>query len=198
MSEDADAGPVKHDSAASLSRHYGRVRRGRDRGIIDRARHDFCRKNMKTLYFDIDGTILLNDQNAVKAHLGSGRFETAVRKAGFTSLVCVGNFCAIAQGIKELGIGYDELGILYGLCRGAFQDETWLRNNTVLINDPRNRADFIDYSSDWWYVDDLAQYYMEIVGKANIYQENPGGRICAPSPNGDGKDVLEWLIKTTL
>lgn len=153
---------------------------------------------MKTLYFDIDGTILLDEKNAVKAQLGGGKFEAAVREAGFSSLVCVGNFCAIAQGIKELGNEYDELGVLYGLCGGAFQDETWLRTTTVLINDPRNRADFIDYSSDWWYVDDLARYYMEITGKANIYQDNIGGRICAPSPNGDGKDVLEWLKKTTL
>lgn len=153
---------------------------------------------MKTLYFDIDGTILLNDKNEVKADLGSGRFEAAVRKAGFSSLVCVGNFCAIANGVKELSVEYDELGVLFELCGGAFQDETWLRNNTVLINDPRNRADFIDYSSDWWYADDLARYYMEIVGKANIYQENIGGRIYVPSPNGDGKDLLEWLEKTAL
>jgi hypothetical protein len=92
---------------------------------------------MKTLYFDIDGTILLDDQNVVKSQLGSGRFEAALRK-----------------------------------------------------------ADFIDYSGDWWYVDDLAQYYMERASKANIYVENLGGRIYVPSPNGDGRDVLEWLMKT--
>ena len=153
---------------------------------------------MKTLYFDIDGTILLDDRNAVKAELGNGEFEAAVRSAGFLALVCVGNFGAIAHAVKELGVEYDELGVLFGLCCGAIQDETWLRSRTVLITDPQHRADFIDYTGDWWYVDDLARHYMESAGKTEIFKENLGKRICAPDPQGDGRDVLEWLSTAAL
>lgn len=37
---------------------------------------------MKTLYFDIDGTILLADEGTVKPELKAGRFEAAVRAGG--------------------------------------------------------------------------------------------------------------------
>ena len=153
---------------------------------------------MKTLYFDIDGTILLNDRNVVKPELGNGAFEAAVRNAGFLALVCVGNFGAIARVVKELGVEYDEIGVLFGLCRGAIEDEAWLRSMTVLITDPQHRADFIDYTGDWWYVDDLARHYMESAGKTEVFQEYLGNRICMPDPQGNGRDVLEWLSAVAL
>ena len=152
---------------------------------------------MKTLYFDIDGTILLNDRNAVKSALAAGKFEGAVRSAGFLRLVCVGNFAAIASAVRELGVEYDELGVLFALCGGAFQDEAWLRSRTILVTDPGNRADHIDYSGDWWYVDDLAEQYMQNAGRDDLFGENLGKRICAPEPLGDGHDLLKWLRKAT-
>jgi hypothetical protein len=153
---------------------------------------------MKTLYFDIDGTILVEDRNAVKSDLGDGKFEAAVRAAGFEKLVCVGNFGGIARAIKDLGVEYDELGVLFNLCRGAFSDEVWLRSNTVLIDDPQNRADYIEFTCNWWYVDDLARYYMDSAGKSDQFQDFCGSRICAPDPKGSGRDVLEWLSGTAL
>ena len=41
---------------------------------------------MKTLYFDIDGTILLLDQHVPKPGLANGRFEAAIRKVGFQNV----------------------------------------------------------------------------------------------------------------
>lgn len=148
---------------------------------------------MKTLYFDIDGTILVDDKNAVKSDLDNGMFEAAIKKARFEKLVCVGNFGAIAKAVKDLGVEYDELGVLFGLCRGAFLSETWLRSVTTLISHPQDRADAIDFDGNWWYVDDLAFHYLDRGGKADLFGEFFGSRICSPDPKGSGRDVLEWL-----
>jgi hypothetical protein len=148
---------------------------------------------MKTLYFDIDGTILLEDRNAVKPRLGAGEFESAVRSAAFSKLVCVGNFCAVARAVRELRAEYDALGVVFHLCRGAFRDEAWFRSSTVLIEDPQRRVDAIDLAGDWWYLDDSARLYMADAGKIDVFREDVGRRICAPDPVGDGADVLGWL-----
>lgn len=150
---------------------------------------------MRTLYFDIDGTVLLGDGEAVKSELGAGRFEEAVRSAGFSRLVCVGYFAAIAHAVSGLGADYDALGVLFQLCRGAFQDEAWLRSRTVLVADPENRVDHIDFRGDWWYVDDLAERYMHLAGRDDTFRANLGGRVCVPDPLGNGHDVLEWLLR---
>ena len=99
---------------------------------------------MRILYFDINGTILDNKKAAVKSHLGEGQFEEAVRRAEFTRLVCVGNFCAIAHAVREIAPDYDEIGVLFRLCRGAFRDDVWLRPKTGFVVDPSNRAAHID------------------------------------------------------
>ena len=70
--------------------------------------------------------------------------------------------------------------------------------NTVLIDDPQNRADYIEVTGNWWYVDDLACYYMDSAGKSDLFRDYCGSRICAPDPNGSGRDVLEWLRGTAL
>jgi len=152
---------------------------------------------MKTLYFDVDGTILLEDEGVVKPELAAGRFEAAVRAAGFERLVCVGNFGAIADAMGKLGLEYDALGVLYDLCDGAFRDEAWLRSVTTLIGDPRHRAEHIDYAGDWWYLDDLARAYLESSGRQGLYEEHAGRRLLAPDPQGDGGDVLEWLSNSS-
>jgi hypothetical protein len=148
---------------------------------------------MKTLYFDIDGTILFNEKVGVKPALGKGRFEQAVRGAGFSQLVCVGSFATIAHMLSGLDPEYDSLAVLFTICRGAFQDESWLRSQTTLVADPANRVDYIDFDGDWWYVDDLAAHYMTLAGKADAFRANLGTRICVPEPMGEGVDILSWL-----
>ena len=149
----------------------------------------------KTIYFDIDGTVLLDEHQKVKSALGQGCFERAVREAGFTDLVCVGNFAGIAHTLKSIQIDYDGLGMIFQLCAGAFEDEKWFRARTALLEDPADRAKYIDLNGDWWYVDDLAEYYMERAGLEGVFTSQLGSRICMPDPDGDGQDVLEWLSK---
>jgi hypothetical protein len=74
----------------------------------------------------------------------------------------------------------------------------WLRSKVTFVPDPGNRVAHIDMSKDWWYVDDLAEYYMRLAGKADLFQEHVGGRVCAADPAGDGSDVLKWLALTAL
>ena len=152
----------------------------------------------KTLYFDIDGTLLLVDQDKVKPLLARGRFERSVRNAGFTRLVCVGNFCSMLAVVKELGVvDFDNLGALAQICGGAFDDGPWFRSVTKLVATPERRAKHIEYSGDWWYVDDLADEYMADAGMDDILAQHRGNRVFIPEPNGDGEDILDWLRNVT-
>ena len=152
---------------------------------------------MKTLYFDVDGTVLLADQDEPKPCLASGRLEAAVRRAGFLKLVCVGNFCRIAGMIKEIGVEYDELGVLLGICRGVFTDAQWFRSVASLVRDPQHRTEHIDFSSDWWYLDDLAAQYLLEANQEHVLTIHQGRRVFMPSPIGDGQDILDWLKETS-
>ena len=148
---------------------------------------------MKILYFDIDGTVLLTDTNKAKPCLANGRFEAGIRRAGFSNLVCVGNFARIAHAVKGMGLEYDELGVLFGICGGAFSDEKWFRSVTTLVSDPEQRTTLIDFSGNWWYMDDLANEYFHAGGQVEILSAHLGNRVLIPNPTGDGQDVLEWL-----
>ncbi len=148
---------------------------------------------MKTLYFDIDGTILTSDQHDVKPCLANGRLEAAIREAGFQRLVCVGNFSRIAGLLRESGVAYDELAALFSLCRGAFGDETWFRSVTSLVANPEHRTREINFSGDWWYVDDLAAEYLRAANQGDLLTQHQGTRIFMPSPTGNGDDLMKWI-----
>lgn len=147
----------------------------------------------KVLYFDIDGT-LLSPESEPKPRLAGGAFEEGVREAAFDRLVCVSNLGKIIQFLGEMGKVSDGLGLAFELCRGTFADEAWFRQVTTLaMKYAEHRVHIIDYSADWWYLDDLAAYFMEKEGRSDLFKANVGRRIFAPNPNGDGLDILDWL-----
>ena len=146
----------------------------------------------KILYFDIDGTLLFGDSEA-KPCLANGAFERAVRDAGFEQLVCLSNMLEIVYVLRDLGKEPDGLGMVFDLCRGTFADEAWFRRSTIIPQVRGNRVRSIDFSGDWWYVDDLAKRFMEKEGWLDLFRTHVGGRILAPDPDGDGRDVLKWL-----
>jgi hypothetical protein len=148
---------------------------------------------VKTLYFDIDGTLLGLESGEVKPALLGGRFEQEVRKAAFNKVVCVGSVVNVIRSLEELGQDSDGMSLVLTLCNGAFSGERWFRESVQLVADPDERVSHIDFSGDWWYVDDLAAYYFEKAGLADVFEENEGCRIFVPDPDGDGSDVLEWL-----
>ena len=145
---------------------------------------------MRRLYFDIDGTVLILDTGEPKPALIAGRLETAIRNAGFDEIVCVGNFVGVAHAMRAVKPGYDSLGVIFALCRGVFQDESWFRQAARLALDPKNRALEIDLESDWWYMDDLAREYMMRAGLHTMFEREEGRRILVPGAEGDGSDVL--------
>lgn len=118
------------------------------------------RPTMKILYFDIDGTFILEERSEPKSKLAGGQLEVAVRRARFDRLVCVGNFSCIVHLVKGSQPEYDALGVLFGICRGVFSDERWFGTVTSFVADPAKRFEYVDLSSDWWYVDDLAADYV--------------------------------------
>jgi hypothetical protein len=148
---------------------------------------------MKTLYFDIDGTVLLLDTDRAKLALGGGMLEAAVRRAGFEKLVCVGNFAHAARLLKAMDSNYDEIDVLFRLCDGTFTDEDWFRSVTAMVSDPDNRGRHIDLTDDWWYVDDLAAQFLVQAGRQDVLQAQRGRRAFVPDAYGHGQDILQWL-----
>jgi hypothetical protein len=148
---------------------------------------------MKTLYFDIDGTILSIDRGEAKSYLRDGALERTVRRTGFTHLVCVGNIGIVASEVESLGVEYDAIGVVFKLCDSAFVDESWFRSVTRMIADPANRAHYIDYSSNWWYLDDLAASYLQKAGRLEELRELVCDRVFMPNPRGNGMGVIDWL-----
>ena len=149
---------------------------------------------VKTLYFDINGSIVCEYQ--CKPALADGAFEQAVREAGFQRLVCMSNAQSFVKLLNEMGHATNPLTIMFDMCWGAFCDADWFRQVTTLVPDPDHRALYIDVATDWWYVDDLAKEYLEKDGFANLFEANVGRRILVPSPGSDGSEILRWLANS--
>ena len=67
----------------------------------------------KSLYFDIDGTILDESTKAVKKNLQNGQLELKIREANFDKIFCVGNVKDIFQGLEHMGQQVDGVEIVY-------------------------------------------------------------------------------------
>jgi hypothetical protein len=150
--------------------------------------------DMRTLYFDIDGTLLLGSFGAPKPALADGAFERLVRAAGFERLVCVGNVVQIVRTLEK-SAPVDGLGMVLRVCQGVFEDARWFRRVITLIDDPEERARTVVESggADWFWIDDLAEHYCAQAALGAAYLEHAGTRILAPTPEGDGRDLAEWL-----
>ncbi len=147
----------------------------------------------KILYFDVDGTILPRNTPEPKSALADGRLEAAIRDAGFTGMVCVGNFASIAHMATSIDPGYDSIGTLFRMLGGAFSDEDWFRSVTGLVVDAQKRAEHISFEGDWWYTDDLALEYLGAASRSQLLSGDDAHRICIPDPYGDGADIIDWI-----
>jgi len=146
---------------------------------------------MKTLHFDIDGTLLTESEP--KTALAGGAFERAVRETGLSRLVCVGNIVTTIRFLFDRREPIDGLRMVFDTCRGTFADWEWFRLVTSLVEDSEHRARHIELSNNWFYLDDLAEAFFTREGMADLYGREVGKRILAPDPFGDGSDVLRWL-----
>jgi len=148
---------------------------------------------VRTLFFDLDGTVVALEEGTVKPRLAGGAFERAIRRAAFDRLVCVGSAVALIAYVEGLKIHADGHQMIFDLCLGAFEDKSWFVSVCSWIAAPKERGSVIDDVGDWWYVDDLAQRYLEQAGKHSLFELHNGGRILVPDANGDGQDVRDWL-----
>ena len=153
---------------------------------------------MRTLYFDLDGTLIGQRTGRSKSALVGGHFEDAVRAAGFEQIVCMGSFVGVIHELASVRPDYDGPGAILDLCAGTFRDQTWFRRMLRLVGDPWNRAAEIPLEQDWWYVDDLAQAFLSRAGRDDVFRAELGRRICVPQPDGDGSDILTWLSRSGL
>jgi len=151
---------------------------------------------MKVLYFDIDGTLIDEDTAKPKPVLADGRFEELVDEAHFDRLVCVGNIASVVQQVASLIPTADQKEIVFQYCAGVFKDKALFRKRVELMADPEHRGAHIDFSADWWYVDDLAPYYLNVESNGDILVKECGRRVFVPRANGDGSGVAAWLEKT--
>jgi hypothetical protein len=148
---------------------------------------------MRTFYFDLDGTLLVESFGAVKPALARGAFERAVRAVRFDRLVCVGNAVTIAHTLRKLGREVDGREMIRDLCRDAIVDTEWFLSTLDLASNPEHRVCDIDFDGDWWYADDLAELYFARENLDVAFTEHNGERICITDPEGDGSDLLTWL-----
>jgi hypothetical protein len=146
---------------------------------------------LKILYFDIDGTLFCNSEP--KTALSNGIFEIAFRVAGFSKIVCVGNIVTAIHLFNSIKEPMDGLKLVFDICRGKFVDWDWFSEITELVQDPEHRAHCIDFASDWYYIDDLAEAFILKEGMSELFVSELGRRILVPDPYGDGKDILNWL-----
>jgi hypothetical protein len=147
----------------------------------------------RLLYFDIDGTILDKSSKAVKKNLQDGQLELKIREANFDKIYCVGNVNDIFQGLDKMGQHVDSVEIVYTLCFDAFTDFDWFMNYVCCTKNPDQRIKQIQFSEDWWYMDEMAGHYLKKGGKSEILKRQQGNRILIPKPNGDGEDIINWF-----
>ena len=115
----------------------------------------------KTLYFAIDGTILARSTKAVKKYLQKGVLELKIRETHFERIICVGDVHNIFNGLEEMGQHVEKAEIVYTLCFDAFTDFDWFVNTVHCSKNPDQETNQIDFSGDWWYMDDLAEKYLK-------------------------------------
>jgi hypothetical protein len=148
---------------------------------------------MKTLFFDIDGTILADGTGKCKPALRGGALERAIRLCGFEAVICVGNICYIITCLQEMGKEIQPMELIFELCDGAFENLDWMMKEVQYMKDPTSRGDQIDFEGDFYYADDLAEYYLTLADKTELFARHSGKRILVPDPDSTGEDLLRWL-----
>jgi len=146
---------------------------------------------LKILYFDIDGTLLSDSEP--KPALAQGVFEQEVRAAAFERLVCVGGIVTTIRFLLSRQQPVDGLRMVFEACKGIFCDWNWFASVATLVEDPEHRVRYIDRAADWYYLDDLAEAFFMKEGFPNVFRSEMNRRVLAPTPSGDGSDILLWL-----
>jgi hypothetical protein len=92
-----------------------------------------------------------------------------------------------------MGKEVEPMRMIFEVCDGAFLNLEWMEQRIELMKDPTARCKYMDFQSDFFYVDDLAEYHMRMAGLSTLYEQYAGGRILRPEPSSSGGEILRWL-----
>jgi hypothetical protein len=148
---------------------------------------------MKCLYFDLDGTIITENESKVKTALSNGKLEKLIIATQFGKIFFVGSIIECFKAQTNQDKKNDNLKMVFNLCDGAFFNQDWFIENVTLIENPAHRVREINIETDWWYIDDLAEYYCRIDGFQSLYKLHNGKRIFTPTPNDNGQTTVSWI-----
>ena len=150
----------------------------------------------RVLYFDIDGTLLDNEDRPKSALLG-GRLQHTLMHAGFTKFVCVSGWSDLfASPVLRLSPEERKRAICKML--KEMLDGDFLEDQLRLAVETDNRCRSIDVNQDFYYIDDWADEYTIKQFGENFYNAHYGKRILRVDPYGDGTDILDWLESISL
>lgn len=147
----------------------------------------------RTLYFDIDGTLVHQTFGRAKGALAGGRFEALARRAGFDRLVCVSDAVSISGMLFESGQVQRPQDALAAFFSGTIRDDGRWLDGVELVEDPIRRCAFIDDAEDWYYVDDHAEAYLDRDRPDLLATAVRAGRVLPCDGSSDGREVARWL-----
>ena len=85
---------------------------------------------------------------------------------------------------------YSKLFLLFISFSISFAQDSW---QVPVRIECENLVQEINFNSDWWYIDDLAEFYCRKSGYQNLYNLHNGERIFTPEPNDDGQKTVNWF-----
>ena len=146
-------------------------------------------QGVKVLYFEIDGT-LLDDEDNPKSALAKSQFEAALKAANFEFLACVSTWVDILAAPNLQFSLEQRKEAVYQKLAPLFSDKAWFMSKIMLLPDTNNRGKYIDLNADWYYVDVCADTFFEKAHGAELYQEHLNNRILLCDHRGDGSDIF--------
>jgi len=151
---------------------------------------------MKTLYFDIDGTI--NDYHDVtKRRLSDGTLQKLLIRKGFERLVCVSGWTTMIRDASRnpylRPTMEQQVETLRQVIVEAFPDKEDFHARCKLEFENDQRGRHINLAEDFYYLDDWAKEFFEKHHGPGSYAAYESTRILMCDPYSDGEDIIEFL-----
>ena len=156
-------------------------------------------KGKRVLYFDIEGTLLDDDDDTAKKALTNGQLETALKSCAFDYYACVSGHSDMIHQSHQYGqipSKNAQKEVIWHLLKDIFPDKENFIAKLILIYNSDRRAEYINPDSDWYYVDDWAdKFYSDAFDRLTYQEMENNKRIFLTDPNGDAADILQWLAQ---
>lgn len=147
-------------------------------------------KGKKVFYFDIDGCLIdYNEEPYIL--LQGGNIQDCLKSNGFEVYACLSGWSDMSKSI--VGLSQDDRhSFLHQKLKALFPDQADFIEKLLLIDDTDNRCRYINFESDWLYVDDWAY---EFFSKAHgsIVLQHYGARVIQVDPFSDGSELIKAL-----